>query len=85
MTSSYAEFLQQLRDEYGEHFSQMPLPDGLEEHLKQLIQQGDQDSIQFMLKVAWQFGAQAGFAAGLRVAKQGSAETGEPSPSFLRA
>lgn len=68
-TNPYAEWFQQLRSEYGEVLQTMPLPDGLPEHLAELIERGDQEAIQFMLKIAWQFGAQAGFAAGVRQAK----------------
>ncbi|THF86432.1 DdrH [Deinococcus sp. KSM4-11] len=62
----YAEWFEKLRAEYGEQLGQMPLPDGLPEHLRSLIRSGDEDAIQFMLKLAWQFGAQVGYAAGAR-------------------
>lgn len=60
----YAEWFEELRKEYGEQLRAMPLPEGLPEHLHHLVQQGDEDAIQFMLKLAWQFGAQVGYAAG---------------------
>ena len=66
MTNPYSEWFEQLRTEYSEQLGAMPLPDGLPEHLRQLIQNGDQDAIQFMIKLAWQFGAQVGYAAGSR-------------------
>ena len=62
----YAEWFEQLRNEYGEQLSAMPLPDGLPEHLRGLIEQGDEDAIQFMVRLAWQLGAQVGYAAGSR-------------------
>lgn len=65
-TNPYAEWFEQLRKEYGEQLGTMPLPDGLPEHLRQLIQNRDEDAIQFMIKLAWQFGAQVGYAAGSR-------------------
>lgn len=65
-TNPYAVWFEQLRTEYGDQLKQMPLPEGLPEHLHQLIQKGDEDAIQFMLKLAWQFGAQVGYAAGSR-------------------
>ena len=65
-SNPYAVWFEQLRAEYGEQLKQMPLPDGLPEHLHQLVQQGDEEAIQFMLKLAWQFGAQVGYAAGTR-------------------
>lgn len=62
----YAEWFEQLRREYGEQLGHMPLPDGLPEHLRQLIANSDEEAIQFMIKLAWQFGAQVGYAAGSR-------------------
>lgn len=62
----YAEWFEQLRKEYGDQLGAMPLPDGLPEHLRQLIQNRDEEAIQFMIKLAWQFGAQVGYAAGSR-------------------
>lgn len=62
----YAEWFEQLRAEHGEQFKAMPLPEGLPEHLHQLVSRGDEEAIQFMLKLAWQLGAQVGFAAGAR-------------------
>ena len=66
MTNPYAEWFEQLRSEYGEQLGAMPLPEGLPEHLRQLIAQHDEDAIQFIIKLAWQFGAQVGYAAGSR-------------------
>ncbi|WP_029478876.1 hypothetical protein [Deinococcus frigens] len=66
MKNPYAEWFEQLRTEYSEQLGVMPLPDGLPEHLRQLIQNRDEDAIQFMIKLAWQFGAQVGYAAGSR-------------------
>ncbi|GAA0513989.1 DdrH [Deinococcus depolymerans] len=66
MTNPYAEWFEQLRSEYGEQLRAMPLPDGLPEHLRTLINSNDEDAIQFMIKLAWQFGAQVGYAAGTR-------------------
>jgi hypothetical protein len=63
MTNPYAEWFERLRAEYGEQMSTMPLPQGLPEHLRDLMARGDEDAILFMLKLAWQFGAQAGYAA----------------------
>lgn len=65
-SNPYAEWFEQLRAEYADQLRAMPLPEGLPEHLRQLIEKGDEDAIQFMLKLAWQFGAQVGYAAGSR-------------------
>lgn len=71
MTNPYAEWFEQLRAEYGEQLGSMPLPDGLPEHLRLLIQTGDEAAITFMIKLAWQFGAQVGYAAGARQENSG--------------
>ena len=76
MTNAYAEWFEQLRAEHGEQLKAMPLPDGLPEHLQKLMDQGDREAILFMLKIAWQLGAQVGYAAGSR--------QGSPEVSFLR-
>lgn len=81
MTNAYAEWLKQIEQEYGEQLAEMPLPDGLSEHLAELIRTGDQETIQFMLKLAWQLGAQAGVSAGMQLAKQGTSPTRAPSKS----
>lgn len=60
----YAEWFEELRKEYGEQMRAMPLPEGLPEHLHHLVLKGDEEAIQFMLKLAWQLGAQVGYAAG---------------------
>ena len=64
MKNAYAEWFEQLRAEYGEQLGAMPLPEGLPEHVQTLIEDNDQDALLFMLKIAWQLGAQAGYAAG---------------------
>lgn len=66
MTNPYAEWFEQLRAEYGEQLRAMPLPDGLPEHLHALIETHNEEAIQFMIKLAWQFGAQVGYAAANR-------------------
>jgi hypothetical protein len=64
MTNPYAEWFEKLYAEYGEQLRTMPLPDGLPEHLHALVEMRNEEAIQFMIKLAWQFGAQVGFAAG---------------------
>lgn len=63
-TNPYVEWFDGLRAEYGEQLKQMPLPEGLPEHLRDLMAGGDDEAILFMLKLAWQLGAQVGYSAG---------------------
>ncbi|WP_019587374.1 hypothetical protein [Deinococcus apachensis] len=82
MTNPYAEWFEQLRAEYGEQLGAMPLPEGLPEHLHMLVQTRDEEAIQFMIKLAWQFGAQVGYAAG---AKQGEVVSPSSRPGRVQA
>ncbi|AWN23934.1 DdrH [Deinococcus irradiatisoli] len=74
MVNPYVEWFEGLRAEYGEQLKQMPLPDGLPEHLRDLMAKGDEEAILFMLKLAWQLGAQVGYSAG-----QQQSGAGQPS------
>ncbi len=69
----YAEWFEQLRAEYGDQLNAMPLPDGLPEHLRDLMAHGDEEAILFMVKLAWQFGAQVGYSAAAQ-------QSGTPQP-----
>lgn len=82
MENPYAKWFEQLRTEYAEQLAEMPLPDGLPEYLQQLIEQQDEEAILCMLKLAWQFGAQVGFAAGLR---QDATDIETPNSSSFQA
>lgn len=82
MTNPYAEWFEQLRAEYGEQLKAMPLPDGLPEYLRDLIEARDEEAILFMIKLAWQFGAQVGYAAG---ARQGQAVRPTTRPGHVQA
>lgn len=62
--TTYQEWFNQLREEYGEQLAQMPLPDGVTEHVQQMIDEGDVEGLLFMVKLSWQIGAQVGFSAG---------------------
>ena len=59
----FEQVMQQMRVQYEEALSGMPLPPGVEEHLRERVAAGDADTVLFMLKLAWVFGAQAGHAA----------------------
>ena len=81
MSSAYAQWFAQIEQEYGEQLAQMPLPDGLPEHVEDLMRAGDREALLFMLKVAWQMGAQAGVSAGMSLAKQGQVRRGNEGTS----
>ncbi|AFZ66514.1 hypothetical protein [Deinococcus peraridilitoris] len=66
MSNPYAEWFERLRAEYGDQLSAMPLPEGLPEHLRDLMARGDEEAITLMIKLAWQFGAQVGYASAVQ-------------------
>jgi hypothetical protein len=59
----FEQVMQQMRVQYEEALRGMPLPPGVEEHLRARVAAGDSETVLFMLKLAWVFGAQAGHAA----------------------
>jgi hypothetical protein len=63
-------FLEQMKQQYASQLSQMPLPEGVPEHVRALIEQGDVDSVLFLLKLSWVLGAQAGANAKIEQLEQ---------------
>ncbi len=60
MNQNFSEVIEKLKIEHAENLAQMPLPLGAEEFLKTKIFEQDSETVVFMLKLAWVFGAQAG-------------------------
>ncbi len=60
MNQNFSEIIEKLKIEHAENLAQMPLPMGAEEFLKTKIFEQDSETVVFMLKLAWVFGAQAG-------------------------
>jgi hypothetical protein len=60
MNDNFAQIIEQLKTQHAAELEQMPLPPGAAEFLKQKILEQDEVTLQFMLKLAWVFGAQAG-------------------------
>ncbi|MBB6099807.1 hypothetical protein HNR42_003265 [Deinobacterium chartae] len=63
MNSDFSEIMRQLREQYGAQLAHMPLPEGVPEHVAELVSQGDVEGLILMIKLSWMFGAQAGHAA----------------------
>lgn len=61
--TTYQDWFEELRKEYGEQLKHMPLPEGALEHMRQMMQDGDEEGLLFMVKLAWQIGAQVGYGA----------------------
>ena len=60
MNQEFSAMIEQLKAEHAENLAQMPLPMGAEAFLQKKILEQDSETITFMLKLAWVFGAQAG-------------------------
>jgi hypothetical protein len=57
------EFIRQMKEQHGESLKDMPLPEGVEDYLRDRIKLGDLETVIFMQKLAWVFGVQTGQAA----------------------
>lgn len=55
-------FLDAMRERHQEQIETVQLPDGTTEFVASLVEQGDVDTLVFMLKLGYLMGLQAGFA-----------------------
>jgi hypothetical protein len=65
------EFVRQMKEQHGESLKDMPLPEGVEDYLRDRIKLGDLETVIFMQKLAWVFGVQTGQAAAAQAHGQG--------------
>jgi hypothetical protein len=65
------EFVRQMKEQHGESLRDMPLPEGVEDYLRDRIKLGDLETVIFMQKLAWVFGVQTGQAAAAQSQDQG--------------
>ncbi len=65
-------FLEQMKQNYAAQLAQMPLPEGVPEHVRGLLEQGDLEGVLFLLKLAWILGAQAGATATIETVQVGT-------------
>ena len=59
----FEQVIEQMKTQHAQNLKEMPLPPGAEEYLRSRIALGDVETVTFMVKLAWFFGAQAGQAA----------------------
>ena len=57
---NFEQVMEQMKTQHEDQLRDMPLPPGAEEYMRAKVAQGDADTVAFMLKLAWVFGAQAG-------------------------
>lgn len=62
----FEQVMEQMKAQHAEQLKDMPLPPGVEEYLQARVKMNDAETVTFMLKLAWVFGAQAGQAAVLQ-------------------
>lgn len=71
-----AVFVKKMQEQNGDEVNKLDLPSGTLEYLQDLIDEGDSETLMFMLKLAWVMGLQTGFAA----AQSGAATPPSSSP-----
>jgi hypothetical protein len=58
-----ADFLGQMRERYQDEIDTVNLPEGTLEYVEEQIQQGNAETLMFMLKLGYLLGLQTGYAA----------------------
>jgi len=74
-------FLAEMRRRYRDEIESVALPDGTREYVRARVQDGDLDTLLFMLKLGYLMGLQTGFAAG----RAGDAEPPRSGPGPIQA
>jgi len=64
MDDAITEFLNDMRERYGEQIDSVLLPEGIHEYVGRLIEAGDTDTLVFMLRLGYLMGLQTGYVAG---------------------
>jgi len=68
-------FINEMRGRYAEQIEAVALPDGTTEYLELLMERGDAEALEFLLKLSYLMGLQTGFAAA-----HAGATTPDPEP-----
>ncbi len=56
-------FINEMRERYSEQIAAVSLPEGSNEYIAHLIELGDPEAVEFLLKLSYLMGLQTGFAA----------------------
>ena len=59
-----AAFINEMRQRNSDEIDAIDLPDGTREYVEERLQQGDVETVMFMLKLGYIMGLQTGYAAG---------------------
>jgi hypothetical protein len=68
-------FINEMRERYAQQIEAVSLPDGTAEYLALLMERGDPEALEFLLKLSYLMGLQTGFAAA-----HAGANTPDPEP-----
>jgi hypothetical protein len=60
---NFEQIIEQMKAQHADQLKDMPLPPGAEDYLRGRVALGDAETVAFMVKLAWIYGAQAGQAA----------------------
>lgn len=71
-------FVAQLRERHSDDVESIDLPEGTLEYVQDCLEQGDIDTIMFMLKLGYVMGLQTGFAASQAGQQTPSPQGGSP-------
>ncbi len=69
------QFVTEMRRRYADQIEAVSLPDGSAEYIESLLESGDTESVEFLLKLSYLMGLQTGFAAA-----HAGAQTPDPEP-----
>jgi len=58
------QFLEEMRERHGDDIRGITLPDGSRDYVCERSQQGDVDTLMFMIQLAYLMGLQTGYAVG---------------------
>lgn len=58
------QFLEEMRERHGDDIRGIALPDGTRDYVRERAQQGDVDTLMFMLQLAYLMGLQTGYVVG---------------------
>lgn len=74
-------FLERMRREQGQQIDQLPLPEGVDGYVYDLVADGRSEDVLFLLKLSWLLGAQAGYVAAIEQSNASSTGSVATTPT----
>jgi len=75
-----AQFLEEMRSHYRDEIESVNLPEGTWEYVAERVEDGEVDTLVFMLKLGYLMGLQTGFAAAQAGATEPPSTSNTPGP-----